>query len=102
MGSVLKMEVEVGSYSLSHGAFERDAEQFLRLDGKLHGQLVEHFLGISVHNQAHGLFCRDAALVAIEELCLADFARCGLVFDDGRVVMDVHIGESVRSTLVAQ
>ena len=32
-------------------AFEADAEQFLRLDGELHRQLLQHFLAEAVDDQ---------------------------------------------------
>ena len=57
---------------LSHCSFKRHAKKLLCLDGKLHRQLVEHLLGIAVHDEAHGLLGGDATLVAVEELVFAD------------------------------
>jgi len=41
--------------------------------GKLHGQLVQHLLGITVHNHADCFFGVDSALVAIKNLVFPDF-----------------------------
>ena len=57
---------------LSHCSFKRYAKKLLCLDGKLHRQLVEHLLGIAVHDEAHGLLCGYATLVTVEELVFAD------------------------------
>ena len=54
------------SLSLSNGTFERDAEQFLCLDGKLHGQFLQHLFGIAVDDESYGLLRGNATLVAIE------------------------------------
>ena len=60
-------------FSLSANcSFKRYAEQLLGLDGELHGQLVEHILGIAVDDQPHSLLHGNAALVAVEELVLTD------------------------------
>lgn len=46
-----------GSFlKLPDTAFEADAEQFLRLDGKLHGQLAKDFLAEAVDDHADGVF----------------------------------------------
>lgn len=66
-----KLKIQ-NSKPLSHRSFQRHAEELLCLDGKLHWQLVEHLLGITVHDQAHGLLCGYATLVTVEELVFAD------------------------------
>ena len=86
---------------LSHAPLQRHGEQLLRLDGELHGQLVEHLLGVAVDDEAHGVFGGDAALVAVEYLVFADFRRGGFVLHDGRLVVDVHVGEGVRAAMAA-
>ena len=53
---------------LAHRSFEGDAEELLGLDGELHGELVEHVLGIAVDDEANGFLGGDATLVAVEEL----------------------------------
>ena len=58
---------------LSHAAFETHAEELLSLHGKLHRQFVDDILGIAVDNEVDSGFGGDAALVAVEELVLADF-----------------------------
>ena len=57
---------------LANAAFEAHAEQLLRLDGKLHGELPEDFLAEAVDDHADGIFQRDAALLAVEKLVFAD------------------------------
>ena len=86
---------------LSYGAFQCDLQQFLSLDGKLHGELVHHLLGVAVHNETDGFFGRYAALLAIEDLLLVDFRGCGLVFECGGVVAHIDVWEGVSATFVA-
>ena len=62
-------------------AFEADAEQLLRLDRELHRQLLEDFLAEAVDDHVHRVLGRDAALLAVEDLVLADLRRRGLVLD---------------------
>ena len=62
-------------------AFEADAEQLLRLDRELHRQLAEHFLAEAVDDHVDGVLGRDAALLAVEDLVLADLRRRRLVLD---------------------
>ena len=78
---------------LSDRAFEGDAEQLLGFDGELHGQLVEHLFGIAVDDQSDGILGGDAALVAVEELVLADFGGGSLVFNDGRLNKNLEFPE---------
>ena len=87
---------------LSYGTFQRDGEELLGLDGKLHGELLQHFLGIAVDNEAYGLLGGYAALVAVEELVLGDLRGGGLVLEDGGRVLHVHIREGVGATAAAQ
>src|SRR5881397_1793079 len=56
-------------------ALQAHAQQLLGLHRELHGQLAENFLAESVDDHVHGVFQRDAARLAIEELVLADLAR---------------------------
>src|SRR5258708_28638962 len=51
-------------------AFQRDADQFLRLDSELHRQLLQHFLDEAVHHQRDPPFLPNAALQAVEQLIL--------------------------------
>ena len=87
---------------LSHGAFQRHAEQLLCFYGELHRQLVQYLFGIAVHDEADGLFCGYASLVAVEELLFADLACCGFMLHYGGVVVDVHIRECVCSAVAAE
>ena len=38
------------------GTLEADAQQFLGLYGKLHGQFAEHFLAESIHDHGYRIF----------------------------------------------
>ena len=60
--------LEYGLLYLSHGSLKRHTQQFLRLHGKLHRKLVEHILGVAVDNESDSLLCRNATLVAVEQL----------------------------------
>ena len=88
--------------TLSYRAFEGDGKEFLSLNGELHRQLLQHLLGIAVDDESNGLFSGDATLVAIEELVLRDFLGGCLVFEDGCIVMHVHIGEGMGTTIRTQ
>ena len=74
---------ENASSSIIHTSFKRDAEEFLGFDGKFHREFVDDFLGISVDDEVDSGLCRDATLVAIEELVFRDFRRGGFVFHNG-------------------
>src|SRR3989441_9338125 len=76
-------------------ALEADAEQLLRLHGKLHRQLAEDFLAEAVHDHRDGVLGLETALPAIEQLVLADFRRRGLVLEPRRAVLDLDVREGV-------
>ena len=88
--------------SLSYRSFQTYAQEFPGFHGKLHREFVEHFLRIAVYNQTDGLLHGNAALVALEELILRNLTRGGFVLKDGRVVVNVHIGESMGATFGTQ
>ena len=88
--------------ALSHTSFKRDAEEFLGFDGKFHREFVDDFLGISVDDEVDSGLCGDATLVTIEELVFRDFRRGGVVFHNGIGVVDVNVGERVRTARAAQ
>ena len=91
-----------GRRRLAHRSLEGDREELLCFDGELHGELVEHVLGIAVDDEADGFLGGDATLVAVEELVLVDLRGSGFVLDGGGVVVDVHVGEGVGAALTAQ
>src|SRR5215467_13038286 len=88
------------SISSPHTAFERHAQQLLRFNGKLHRQLTEHFLAEAADDQVDGVFGREPALTAVEDLVLADFRRRRLVLDTRGAVLDVEIRERVSAALI--
>ena len=80
---------------------QRDAQQFLRLDGELHRQLAENLLGVAVDDEADGVLLVNAALLAVEELVVGDLGGRGLVLEHGAGVGALQIGPGVRTALVA-
>src|SRR6266852_6187136 len=99
--STLTCRFLISSMALSNTTFQAHAQQFLRLDGKLHGQLAEHLFAEAVDDHRNRIFLRQAALLQIEELVVADL-RCGrFVFHARRRVLHLDVGEGVGATLVA-
>src|SRR5690242_8569529 len=86
---------------LSNTSFQADAQQFLRLNGKFHGQLAEYFFAEAIHDHAHGILGGDAALTAIEDLVLSDFGGRSFVLYTRGCVLYFQIRERVRAALVA-
>jgi len=68
---------------LSDASFQAHAQQLLRLDGELHRQLAEDLLAEAVHDHVDRVLERDAALLAVEELVLADLRGRCLVLVNG-------------------
>ena len=54
--STAAFRIYVSIQKLTDTAFKADAEQFLGLDGKLHGQLAKDFLAEAVDDHADGVF----------------------------------------------
>ena len=77
-------------------------EQLLRLDGELHRQLLEDFLAEAVDDHVDRVLGRDAALLAVEDLVLADLRRRRLVLHLRRGVLHLDVRERVRAALVAE
>ena len=65
------------------------------LNGKLHGQLVEHLLGVAVDDQADGLLLVDAALEAVKDLIFPNLAGRRFVLDLRRGVFRFNVRERV-------
>ena len=63
--------------------FQRDRDQFLRFNSKLHRQFLQHFLAEPIHNKRDGLFFIHAALAAIEQLIVIHFGRRRLMLYAG-------------------
>src|ERR1700730_697547 len=72
--------------ALADAAFEADGEQLLRFDGQLHGELLQHFLAEAVDDQRQRVLLLEAALLAIEQLIVADLRGRRLVLDPCRRV----------------
>src|SRR3989441_2089859 len=85
----------------SHAALEAHAEEFLCFDREFHGEFAENFLAKPVHNHVDRVLGREAALVAVENLVLADLRRAGFVLDASRRVLYLDVREGVRAAFVA-
>src|SRR3546814_5461496 len=88
-------------FELTDAAFQRDADQLLRLDGELHGELLHDLAAEAVHHQGDGVLLRQAALAAVEQLVLADARGGRLVLDDRLAVLGLDVGHRVGAALVA-
>src|SRR6266536_3230256 len=62
----------ISSIVLSYRPFQADTQQLLCFDGEFHRQLTEDVLAEAVHDHVHGVFGREAALPAVEDLILAN------------------------------
>src|SRR5262245_15555116 len=89
------------SFRLANAPLQADAEQLLGLDRELHRQLAEDLLAEAVDDQVDGVLRREAALLQIEDLVLADLRRRGLVLEAGGAVLHLALREGVRPALVA-
>src|SRR5919199_1241541 len=87
--------------SLSDAPLQRDPEQLLRLQRKLHRQLLEHFLAEAADDHRHRLLGRQPALLEIEDLIFPDLRRRRLVLDGRGVVPDLDVRKRVRPAPVA-
>src|SRR5262245_43656892 len=67
------------SWLLADGSFQAHSQELLRLDGELHGQLLEDLLAEAVHDHVHRVLGGDPALLEVEDLVLADLRGRGLV-----------------------
>src|ERR671912_1318427 len=89
------------AFSLADAVLELHAEQALRLDGELHRQLAEDVLAEAIDAESDGVLLRDATLLEVEKLLLADARGGGLVLDARGVVHHLDVGERVRARLRA-
>src|SRR5215210_8811184 len=80
---------------------EVHGEQLLGLDGELHGELAEDLLAEAVDDHRDRVLGGDAALVAVEDLVLADLRGRRLVLHARRRVLHVDVREGVRAAPVA-
>src|SRR5579862_7623253 len=90
-----------GCAGSTDAALKTDAEQFLRLDGKLHRQFAKDFLAEAVHDHRDSFFRLQTPLLEIEDLVLTDLGCRRFVLHACARVFHLDIGERVRATLVA-
>ena len=82
-------------------AFEADRQELLRLEGKLHRQLLEDILAEAVDDQAHRVLLAQPALAAVEQHVLGDFRGGGFVLEHRRGILRLDIGHGMGAALVA-
>src|SRR5690348_15111230 len=87
--------------SLSDRSFQRDRNQFLRLDRELHRELLQHVLDEAVDDKTDGFFLAEPALHAIEQHVLGNLRRRGLVLEGRGRILRLDIGHGVRAAFVA-
>src|SRR5437667_740856 len=87
--------------SLTNATFEANGKEFLRLDGEFHRQLFQHLFAETVDDERQRVLAREAALVAIEHLVVADLRRRRLVLDARCRVTDLDVRHRVGAALLA-
>src|SRR5262249_491577 len=87
-------------HPLPHAPLQAHAQQFLRLHRELHRQIQENLLAKAIHNHVHGVFGREAALLAVENLVLADLRRGRLVLHRRAGIPHFDVREGVGAALV--
>ena len=85
---------------LADAVFELERQQLLRFYRKLHGQLLEHFFTESIDDGGNRILPRDASLLEIEQLLLADLGGRRFVFQLNGTVGGLDIGKSMRAALI--
>jgi hypothetical protein len=59
----------------------------LRLHSELHRQFAEYLLAKATDDHRHRILSRNATLLAVKELIIADLRDRGLVFDRGGAIV---------------
>src|SRR5881394_3141856 len=90
----------VGPSTLTDASFEGDAKQLLRLHRELHRQLLEHLAAEAAYDHRHCVLGAQPALLAVEDLVLADLRRRRFVLERSGVVLHLDVREGVRSAAV--
>src|SRR6185312_2792222 len=85
----------------ANASFERDSEQLLRLERELHRQLLKYFPAESAHDHRYRLLRAYSALLAVEDLILADLGRTCFVLDRCRAIGDFDVRKGVRAAAIA-
>src|SRR6185312_13155748 len=112
-GTVISMPLRIGlslidaarprisSILLPHRAFKADRQQFLCLHGEFHRQFLQNILAEPVDDQPDGIFFRQAALAAVEQLILSDLRCRRLVLYLGGAVAAFDVGHGMRTAVIA-
>src|ERR1700738_5503548 len=87
--------------ALPDRTFQRDRDQLLRLNRKLHRQLLQHVLHKTVDHEADGFLLRQPALHAIEQHVLGNLRRGRLVLEQRGRILRLDIGHGMRAAFVA-
>src|SRR3989337_1044363 len=81
---------------------QADLDQLLRLHGELHRQVQKDLLAEAVHDHVRRVLRREAALLAVENLVVADLRGRRLVLHLGRGARGVDLRERDRPALAAE
>src|SRR5436190_8934992 len=87
--------------SSSHAPLETDRQQLLRLDGELHGQVLEDVADEAVDQWRHRFFLRKPPLHDVEELVSGKARRRRLVLERGRAVASLDVGYGLGGAVLA-
>src|SRR3989338_3000060 len=82
---------------LTNTSFQAHSKKLLGFDGKLHRQVAENLLAVAVDDHVDRVLCRNAPLIAVENLVLADLRSRSLVLHLGRRDLDLDVRERVRA-----
>src|SRR6266513_3555477 len=85
----------------AYASFECDAEQLLRFNRELHRQFLENLATETADDHRHRVLGTHSALLAVEDLVLADLRSRCFVLEGRGVVLNLDVGERVRAALVA-
>src|SRR5262245_10398119 len=83
--------LRISSIGLANATLQADAEELLRLDCELHRQLAEDLATEAVDDHRHRVLGRDPALLAVEDLVLADLRHRRLVLELRGAVLDLDV-----------
>src|SRR3984957_17598666 len=87
--------------ALSNRTFEADRDQLLRFPREFHRQLLQHVLDKAVDHEADRLFLAQPALHAIEQDVFRNLRRRGLVLEQRRGILGLHIRHRMGAAFVA-
>src|ERR1700687_3536875 len=91
----LRLRKAIAVSESAYASFQCDAEQLLRFDCEFHRQLLEYFAAEPAHDHRHRVLRAHPALLAGDDLVLADLGRRRCVLERGGVVLDLDVRKGV-------